>query len=198
MSQTGNLERQLAFLVEIDKLKTILRRNYVMHADRRENSAEHSWHLVMTALILAEHSNEPIYLDRVLRMLVIHDIVEVDAGDTFLYDTAGYESKVAREQQAADRIFGLCPADQGKEIRGLWDEFESRDTAESRFAYAVDRFISILHNKETRGKGWRENGVTKSQVLKFNKGIADGSIVLWDWVQHIVDQAAKEGILPET
>ena len=128
MPQNANLEAQIAFLVEVDKLKSVLRRNYAIHGDRRENSAEHSWHVALFAMVLAEHSNEPVDINRVVKMLVIHDIVEVDAGDTFIYDDAGKETQVAREKRAADRLFGLLPQKQGELFRHLWEEFEAAAT----------------------------------------------------------------------
>src|SRR6056297_294642 len=156
------LEQQVAFILEIDRLKTIYRRTYLTDTSRFENSAEHSWHIAVMAMLLAEHANT-LEVDqlRVIKMLLIHDLVEIDAGDTFAYDTAAHADKAAREQAAADRLFGLLPADQAAEFRALWDEFESRQTPEAKFAGALDRLQPLLHNLYTHGRSWREHGVRK-------------------------------------
>ena len=159
------LHQQLQFLLEVDRLKQVLRRNYLMDGTRRENTAEHSWHITLAVWILAEYSNVPVDLMHVVKMLLVHDIVEIDAGDTFAYDVAGHEDKDEREQRAADRLFGLLPADQRDEMRALWDEFEALQTPEARFARAVDMLMPMLHNLHSGGKGWRENGVTSDRVL---------------------------------
>ena len=195
MAQNANLEAQIAFLVEVDRLKSVLRRNYVIHGDRRENSAEHSWHVALFAMVLAEHSNEPVDINRVVKMLVIHDIVEVDAGDTFIYDDAGRETQVVREERAADRLFGLLPQKQGELFRDLWDEFEAAATPEAKFAKAIDRFAAALHNYKTHGRGWNENGIGRNRVLAVNEYVRHGSATLWGKIQDIVKSAAKEGFL---
>ena len=195
MPQDANLEAQIAFLVEVDKLKSVLRRNYVIHGDRRENSAEHSWHVALFAMVLAEHSNESVDINRVVKMLVIHDIVEVDAGDTFIYDDAGKETQVAREKRAADRLFGLLPQKQGELFRHLWEEFEAAATPEAKFAKAIDRFAAALHNYKTHGRGWSENGIGRNRVLAVNEYVRDGSTALWDKIQGLVNSAVKEGFL---
>ena len=189
------LEQQIRFLLEVDKLKTILRRTYIIHADRSENTAEHSWHLAITAMLLAEHANEPMNISRVIKMVLIHDIVEIDAGDTYLYDTAGARDKVERERAAADRLFGILPPDQAVEFRELWDEFEARQTIESRFAAALDRFIPQLHNYHTQGRTWKEHGITSDRVLERNACIADGSCTLWEWAQALLSDAVDKGFL---
>ena len=189
------LEQQIRFLLEIDKLKTVLRRTYILHADRSENTAEHSWHLAITAMLLAEHANEQIDIPRVIKMVLIHDIVEIDAGDTYLYDAAGALDKTERERAAADRLFGILPADQGQEFRELWDEFESRLTIESRFAAALDRFVPQLHNYHTQGRTWKEHGITSDRVLERNACIADGSSTLWEWAQALLNDAVVKGFL---
>jgi putative hydrolases of HD superfamily len=189
------LEKQIQFLLEIDKLKSILRRTYVIHEDRSENTAEHSWHLAITAMILSEYANENIDVAHVIKMVLIHDIVEIDAGDTYLYDAAGALDKAERERVAADRLFGLLPADQGKEFRDLWDEFERRETIESRFAAALDRFIPQLHNYHTQGRSWKEHGITADRVLDRNSCIADGSCTLWEWAEALLNDAVEKGFL---
>lgn len=189
------LEQQIRFLLEVDKLKTILRRTYILHADRSENTAEHSWHLAITAMILAEYANEAIDVARVVKMVLIHDIVEIDAGDTYLYDAAGALDKAERERAAADRLFAILPSDQSKEFRELWDEFESRATVEARFAAALDRFIPQLHNYYTQGRSWKEHGITADRVLERNACIADGSCTLWEWAQALLNDAVEKGFL---
>src|SRR6185369_16498977 len=143
-------ERQIRFVLEIDKLKTIIRRTYLLNTDRAENTAEHSWHLAVMAILLAEHANEPVNVAKVVKMVLVHDIVEIDAGDTYFYDSNAALDKPEREMAAADRIFALLPEDQAKELRDLWDEFEDGRTPEARFALALDRFIPQLHNYYTQ------------------------------------------------
>ena len=192
---TDRLTRQIAFLLEIDKLKSILRRSYLLNGTRRENSAEHSWHLSVMAMLLAEHANAPVDTLRVLKMLLVHDIVEIDADDTYCYDEVGARDKAAREQSAADRIFGLLPADQEQELRGLWDEFEERATPEAKFAASLDRLMPLLHNYHTQGRSWQENGIVSRQVLERNAHIADGSEDLWRYVHALIEDAAAKGYL---
>jgi putative hydrolase of HD superfamily len=192
---SDRLGRQLAFVLEIDRLKTILRQTAIADGSRRENSGEHSWHLAMMALVLAEHSPEPVVLERVLGMLLVHDIVEIDAGDTFAYDTTGNLDKLEREERAAERIFGLLPDDQAAEIRVLWDEFEVRETPEARFAAALDRLQPILLNMATEGRAWREHGVTAEMVLERNRHVAEGAPALWEHIRGLVDEAVGRGWL---
>lgn len=161
---TDRLAQQMAFIIEIDRLKTVMRRTLIADGSRYENSAEHSWHLALAAMILAEHSDEPVDLLRVIKMLLVHDLVEIDAGDTFYYDDVGREDKAEREQRAADRIFGLLPDDQRDQFHALWTEFESRQTAEARFANALDRLMPLIHNTLNDGHTWRLNGIGLEQV----------------------------------
>ena len=189
------LNQQIAFLLEIDKLKTVLRRSYLLSENRRENSAEHSWHLSVMALVLAEHAGENIDQLRILKMLLVHDIVEIDSGDTYIYDTAGNDTKAARELEAAHRIFGLLPYDQRAEMFSLWQEFEARETPEAKFAAALDRLMPLLHNYHTEGRSWREHGITKQQVLDLNRHVADGSQELWEYAEALIDDAAAKGYL---
>ena len=192
-STLQRLEQQIGFVLEIDKLKTILRRTYLLHVDRCENTAEHSWHLAIMAILLAEHANEPVDVCRVIKMVLIHDIVEIDAGDTYLYDASAALDKMERERAAADRLFAMLPADQCKEFRALWDEFESCQTPEARFAATLDRFIPQLHNYHTQGKSWKEHGITVDRVLERNACMADGSARLWDWARALLGDAAAKG-----
>lgn len=192
------LDRQIAFILEIDKLKSVLRRSYLLNEDRHENSAEHSWHLSVMALTLAEHADAALDTLRVLKMLLVHDIVEIDSGDTYIYDQAGNSTKAAREQEAAARIFGLLPSDQSAELQELWHEFEARETPEARFAAALDRLMPLLHNYHTGGRSWQEHGITKQQVLTLNRHIADGSETLWEYAEALIEDAAARGYLTDT
>ena len=161
----NRLEQQLSFLVEADKLKSVLRRTLLTDGSRQENSAEHSWHLVLTAMVLEEYAAEPVDMSKALRMLIVHDLVEIDAGDTFAFDAKGNATKSERETRGADRLFGLLPGDLGSELRALWEEFEGQATPESRFANAVDRVQPFLQNKVNRGGTWRIHNLTREQVL---------------------------------
>src|SRR5438105_3936486 len=188
-------EQQIRFILEIDKLKTIMRRTYLLNADRAENTAEHSWHLAMMAILLAEHANEPVDVARVVKMVLVHDIVEIDAGDTYFYDTTATLDKSQREHAAADRIFGILPLDQGAELRQLWEEFESAQTADARFALALDRFMPQLHNYYTKGRSWAEHGITADRVLERNECMAEGSAKLWECTQSLLQDAIAKGFL---
>jgi putative hydrolase of HD superfamily len=190
------LVQQIRFIVEADKLKEIFRQTLVTQSRRRENDAEHSWHLALLVIILAEHSNvQPLDVLRVLKMLIIHDLVEIDAGDTFAYDTARMADQHEREARAADRIFGLLPSDQSHELRALWDEFEARQTPEAKFAAAVDRFQPMLLNCLTEGAAWKNHGVTADRVIERNKHIAQGSTALWEYMAQMITQAVSAGHL---
>lgn len=193
------LAQQIDFLVEIDRLKTILRQTLLSDGSRAENSAEHSWHLALFAVVLAEHANDSdsLELGRVVLMLLVHDIVEIDAGDTFCYDVDANRDKEEREQAAAARLFGKLPPDQGSRLRQLWEEFEARETPEARFANAVDRLQPMLHNVLTRGHSWRLHGVGKEQVLERNRPVGDGSSELWEFAERFLDQAEDSGWFEE-
>ncbi|MFP4532011.1 MAG: HD domain-containing protein [Desulfobacterales bacterium] len=194
----ARLEKQIDFIIEIDRLKAIYRRTYLTDASRFENSAEHSWHIAVMAMVLAEHANQPaVDLSKVIRMLLIHDLVEIDAGDTFAYDTSAKTDKLEREQAAADRIFNLLPEDQAAGFHALWDEFEARETPEACFAAALDRLQPLIHNLYTRGKSWKEHGVHKDQVLSLNRHTAEGASDLWDFAAEWIEKAAAMGDLPE-
>jgi putative hydrolases of HD superfamily len=191
------LRQQLEFLVEIDKAKSIFRQSYVTDGSRKENDAEHMWHLALFVLVLAEHAGEPIDVLRVLKMVVIHDIVEIDAGDVFVYDDAARVGKAAAEAEAAERLYGLLPADQGAEYRALWEEFEAKATPEARFAGAVDRLQPVLLNLTTKGRSWAEHGITSDRVLALNARIGDGSPALWDHARGLLEAARSDGYLPD-
>ena len=187
---------QLAFLLELDHLKNIYRRTYVLHEDRRENDAEHSFHLAIMACILAEHARQPVDVLHTVKMVLIHDVVEIDAGDTYCYDTEGYKTKAAREQKVADRLFALLPEEQCREYRGLWEEFEARETPEAKFANALDRVQPLLLNFKKGGISWKEHGVYAEQVTARNCGITDdGSEVIGQLAAEIIETAKREGML---
>jgi putative hydrolase of HD superfamily len=193
----GDLGDRVRFLVELDRLKLVLRRTKLGDESRRENSAEHSWHVALLALVLADTADEPVDAMHVARLMLVHDIVEIDAGDTFVYDTAGRESQAAREAAAADRLFGLLPDPYGPELRAWWDEFEAGATPEARFARAIDRFQPLLLNHASRGAAWRDHGITADRVRAVNSAIGDGSAALWAVAQQVIDDAVARGWLAE-
>jgi putative hydrolase of HD superfamily len=187
------LDQQLSFVVELDKLKNVIRQTLLIDNSRRENSAEHSWHLAMMAALMQEYAEEPVDLLRTVKMLLVHDVVEIDAGDTFAYDTTGYVDKDHREQKAADRIFGLLPEEQGRELRGLWEEFEARKTPESKYANALDRLQPLLHNARTEGGTWRTHNVTRDKVLKRMEPIKIGMPRIYPMVESVIEEACAAG-----
>lgn len=189
------LHRQLDFLIEIDKAKSVLRQSYVCDGSRKENDAEHMWHLALFVLVLAEHANSAIDVLRVLKMVLVHDIVEIDAGDTYIYDTASRTTQEERESKAADRLYGLLPTDQAAELRAVWEEFEERHTPESKFAAAVDRLQPVLLNIASEGRAWRDHGITDDRVREVNSKIGLGSDALWDHVSQLLDDAVTAGHL---
>lgn len=191
----NRIEQQFEFLVECLKLSEILRQSLLPASRRRQNDAEHSWHLCLMVVTLAEHAGESVDALRVIKMLLIHDLVEIDAGDTYAYDTARMAGQHEREARAADRIFGLLPADQAAALRALWDEFEARATPEARFAAALDRVQPILLNLLTDGQKWREHGVTFPMIIARNRHTAEGSPVLWAHVLRLLDDAVKRGVV---
>jgi putative hydrolase of HD superfamily len=193
----NRIQQQYAFLAECLKLAEIKRQTLLPTSRRRENDAEHSWHLCLMVIVLAEHSNVPVDALRVLKMLIIHDLVEIDAGDTYAYDTAGMANQHEREALAAERIFGLLPADQCTSLRACWDEFEARETPEAKFAAALDRLQPVLLNILTDGVKWREHGVTLPKVLDRNGHAADGATEVWNYVRGLLDEAVDKGFLPE-
>ena len=192
------LQKQLEFIVEVDKLKHIYRQTYLADGSRKENSVEHSWHLALMACLLAEHTLvAEIDLLHTLKMVLVHDLVEIDAGDTYCYDEQGALDKEEREKKAAERIFNLLPAEQAQELWALWEEFEAVSTPEARYAAALDRLQPLLLNYASRGKSWQEHGVKKSQALKRNAPIENSSSVLWAHALRILDQAVQKGFLAE-
>lgn len=188
---------QIEFLAEADRLKQIVRNTLLLDASRRENDAEHSWHLALAAMVLAEHANSSqLDLRRVLQMVTIHDLIEIDAGDTFAYDEQAHLDKAEREARAAERIFGLLPMDLAHELRELWEDFEHSRSAEAEFANALDSFMPILHNYRTEGRQWRLHGIDSGRVLARNLSrIAAGSVTLADYIRQIVADAVVKGYL---
>ncbi|WP_341675257.1 HD domain-containing protein [Niveibacterium sp. SC-1] len=193
---TTRLEQQLAFILEIDKLKGVLRQSLISDGSRRENSAEHSWQIALMALLLAEHADEPVDAARAATMLLIHDIVEIDAGDAFLYDEAAQAAKASLEQKAATRLFGLLPQEQATRLHSLWEEFEAGETPDARYARAMDRLMPMMLNVATEGRAWRTNGVTADKVLARNAVIAESSQALWDYAEAMIGQAVTRGLIP--
>ncbi|MCB1827559.1 MAG: HD domain-containing protein [Coxiellaceae bacterium] len=193
---TNRLTQQLNFLKEIDALKTIFRHsNLIADKDRFENSAEHSWHLALYVMVLHEYANARINITRVLKMVLIHDIVEVDAGDTYCYDTEGLKDKAEREQKAADRLFGLLPSDQAQEFRSLWDEFEASETMDAKFAQTIDRMQPMLHNYTTGGGSWLRHNIAKKTVMARMNRLMEGSTVIAEFVQTLIDDAVAKKML---
>lgn len=186
------LKKQMEFILEVDKLKKIMRQTYLSDESRKENDAEHSWHLALMACILKEYSNEDIKLDKTIFMVLIHDLVEIDAGDTYAYDEKGYETKRQREELAAERVFGLLPEDQAKELRDLWEEFEECKTPEAKFANTLDKIQPLMLNDATDGRAWREHEVAVSKVLKRNEYTKDGSDDLWNYAYELIMNNVKK------
>jgi putative hydrolases of HD superfamily len=191
------LAQQIEFILEIDRLKQILRQTLLTDGSRRENSAEHSWHIALMAIVLSEYAPAGTDLFRAVKMLLIHDLVEIDAGDTFCFDVQGNQSKAEREQQAADRLFGLLPAEQGQELRQLWDEFEAQATVTAQFAAALDRIQPLLHNCQTQGGTWRIHRITRDRVMTRIQPIAIGAPDLWEFVQQTIETCVTKGYLEE-
>jgi len=191
---SARLEQQVRFIVEVDRLKEIFRQTVCIQSRRPENDAEHSWHLCLMVIVLAEHANAAgLDVLRVLKMLILHDLVEIDAGDTFAFDAARMADQHAREAVAADRIFGLLPADQAQAFRALWDEFEARATPEAQFATAIDRFHPMLLHCHTEGATWRKHGVTQAKIIARNSVIGDGSAAVWAYAEKMLQAAVDAG-----
>lgn len=190
-----SLLAQIAFIKEIDKLKLIHRRTRLFNSERHENDAEHSWHLAMMTLVLAEHANEPIDVLKAIKMVLIHDIVEIDAGDIFLYDTQKDHTNSAQERLAAERIFGLLPAAQAKAFIAIWNEFEEGLTAEARFARSMDRLEPLLQNTSNQGGTWKEYDVPYAAVHRKKSAIKEGSAVLWNYAEELLEASVAQGIL---
>lgn len=187
------LKRQMDFILEIDKLKRISRQTYLSDASRKEDDAEHSWHLALMAVLLSEHSNREIDVFKAVTMVLIHDIVEIDAGDTYAYDAVGNTTKREREVAAADRIFNILPADQAEYFRSLWEEFEEGQSAEAQFALTLDKTQPVMLNSASGGRSWREHEVCRSQIMKRNENTHKGSEALWGYVSEIINDNIHKG-----
>lgn len=194
-STLNRLEQQISFILEIDKLKHIYRQNLVVDGSRRENDVEHSWHLAIMAVLLQEYAAEPIDVNKVLRMVLLHDLVEIDAGDTFCYDAQAGLDKEERETKAAERLYSLLPSDQAQELLKLWQEFEAKKTPEAKFAACLDRLQPLLNNYHTEGGTWRMHDVASSQVKKRMEAVGESSPILGDFVGTIIEDAIAQGIL---
>ena len=191
---TNRLDKQMNFIREIDKEKKIGRQTYLSDASRKENDAEHAWHMAIMTFLLSEYANEEIDVLKTIMMLLIHDLVEIDAGDTYAYDESGKATQRERELKAADRIFSLLPEEQGKKLRDLWDEFEARETAEAKFARTMDNIQPMMLNDASDGLAWREHGVKLSQILKRNERTAEGSEELWNYARgSFIEPHVKRG-----
>lgn len=191
------LKKQKEFILEVDKMKTIYRQTHIRGYERQENDAEHSWHLALMAFLLSEYANEEVDVFHVMKMVLIHDLVEIDAGDTYAYDAEGNTTKREREEKAADRIFGILPEDQGKEIRQLWEEFEKGETPEARFAHVLDNFQPLTLNDDNDGKDWKRHQVKKSQIVKRNENTPQGSSDIWECMEELIEKNVRKGNIIE-
>lgn len=194
---TDRIKKQLEFMLELDKMKNLYRQTYVLHENRKENDAEHSWHLAIMAMLFSEYSNEDIDVLHVMKMVLIHDVVEIDAGDTYCYDAEGYKSKADREEKAAQRIFGMLPEDQKEEFYALWREFEDSVTPDARFAAMLDRMHPMMLNYTKEGISWREHDIHKEQVMSRNMAYFDTSDQLAEVIKQVIEDAGEKGWLKE-
>lgn len=187
------LQKQMAFILEADKLKQITRQTYLSDGSRKENDSEHSWHLALMCGLLAEYANEKIDAAKTMMMVLVHDMIEIDAGDTYAYDTEGNATKREREVKAAERIFHLLPEDQAEYLHALWEEFEAAQTPEARFALALDKIQPVMLNDASGGRSWREHGVDVSQIMKRNEKTPEGSGVLWEYAKGLIWENVEKG-----
>ena len=189
------LEEQLSFLMEIDRQKEVIRQTYLSDGSRKETDAEHAWHLAMMCMVLSEYANEPIDVPRTIMMLLAHDLVEIDAGDTYAYDTEGNATKRQREEKAAERIYGMLPEEQGNTLRMLWEEFEAMETPEAKFANALDKIQPVLLTDRAEGKSWREHQVHKDQIMGRNARTHEGSERLWEYIKEFIEKNVEAGFI---
>ena len=196
-AENERLQKQIAFIKEIDKVKSIFRQTYLADGTRKENDAEHSWHIALMAVLLKEYVSEDVDVAKVMTMVLIHDLVEIDAGDTYAYDSEGAKSKREREVKAADRIFGILPADQGMYFRELWEEFEAYETPDAKYAHLLDNFQPLLLNDASGGRSWNEHGVHKSQIYKRNEKVQETSQEIWNTIQEVVESHIAKGNIIE-
>nr|MBQ4319900.1 HD domain-containing protein [Clostridia bacterium] len=191
------LQKQIGFIIELDKMKSVFRQTLLIDHTRHENDAEHSWHFAMCALLLREYAAPEVNVDRAIRMALVHDLIEIYAGDTFAYDDSGNMSKDAREKAAADKLFSKLDDDQGLELRALWEEFDAVETPDSLYAAALDRLQPLINNHMTEGHTWVEHGVSKDSVLKRMAPIKTAIPPLWDFVEYVIADAIEKGYLKE-
>ena len=197
-NQIRRLQQQLEFMIEIDKLKQISRKTILTDQSREENTAEHSWHIAIAVFLFSEYAqDQELDLCQVVKMLLVHDLVEIDAGDTYCYDHQNRQHQAKREKEAAERIFKILPPDQSRSFRALWDEFENRDTSESKYANALDRFQAFLQNYFTRGQIWLKNNIKRHQVMDRMQPVFDGAPLLWNLVNLLIDDAVQKKYLSE-
>jgi putative hydrolase of HD superfamily len=189
------LLKQIEFIKEIDKIKYILRRTRLINSNRRENDAEHSWHLAVMAMILAEHANESVDVLKVIKMVLIHDIVEIDTGDVFMFDTTRSHTNTEEELEAARRIFGMLPTAQAEELLALWEEFEAAESNEARFAKSLDRLEPLLQNASNEGGTWYEYDVKYDKEYRVQKQISESSDLLWSYAEQLINDCVEQGIL---
>lgn len=191
------LEKQMEFLIEVDKLKKITRQNYLADGSRKENDAEHSWHLALMAFVLCEYhrGEESIDVLKVIKMVLLHDVVEIDAGDTYCYDDDAALGQWEREREAAERLFNILPSDQARDFRELWEEFEERRTPEAQFAAALDRLQPLTLNYKAGGESWKEHQIALSQVLERNNSIEESSPELWNFACQMIQEAVNRGYI---
>ena len=193
--ENKRLLKDIQFIVELDKMKSIFRQTSIIGEDRREDDAQHSWHISLMAMVLSEYTNDKVDLLKVIKMLLIHDLVEIFAGDTFCYDEVGNADKREREIQAADKIFGMLDEDKGQELRALWDEFEEIQTPEAKFATAMDRLQPMLNNYHNDGGTWKKFGISQSDIYKRISPVKDYSEELWKFVEHMIEDAFDKGLI---
>lgn len=189
------LKKQLEFSLEVDKTKDIFRQTYLSSGERKENDAEHAWHMALMAYLLREHANEDVDILKVMVMILIHDLVEIDAGDTYAFDAEANLDKREREVKAANRIFNMLPEDQAKEIYDLWEEFEAYETPEAKYAHTLDNFQPLMLNNATGGRSWKEHGVKLSQILKRNEKTSEGSKEIWEYAYGIIKENIERGTI---
>ncbi len=195
MKNQSRIMKQISFFVEADKLKSVFRQSRLIGENRKENDAEHSWHISLMALILSEYAVQPLDSLRVLKMLLIHDLVEIEAGDILVYDSEGRKNQETKEREAAEKTFGLLPNEQKEELKLLWEEFESQQTAEAKFARAIDRLQPLILNYFSEGQTWLEHKPGLQKVLTVNRIIEDGSPKLWEFAQALIKESAEKGYL---
>ncbi len=197
VADLNRLERQMRFIVKIDRLKQVIRQSALVDGSRQENDAEHSWHIAVMAFLLAGYANSDVDILKVLKMTLIHDLVEIYAGDTFAYDEVNAKTQNDREAKAANRIFSILPEDQREELHSLWKEFDSKSTPEARFAVAIDKLQPLILSYNNRGWSWERHGVVRSQIVEEKRCIEEGSKKLWEVAQELIEASVSGGFLED-